>query len=107
MFNKKNSKVGKEGNKWVYALLMAFPVLHFCVFYIYVNANSIAMAFQNVDPTTHKITWTLSNFAEQFKFLVSDDAINMLKVSLLGYVIHLAIGLTMGFAVCLLRVQKT
>ena len=96
MFNKKNSKVGKEGNKWVYALLMAFPVLHFCVFYIYVNANSIAMAFQNVDPTTHKITWTLSNFAEQFKFLVSDDAINMLKVSLLGYVIHLAIGLTMG-----------
>ena len=54
------------------------------------------MAFQNVDPTTHKITWTLSNFAEQFKFLVSDDAINMLKVSLLGYVIHLAIGLTMG-----------
>ena len=96
MFNRKNSKVGKEGNKWVYALLMAFPVLHFCVFYIYVNANSIAMAFQNVDPTTHKITWTLSNFAEQLKFLVSDDAINMLKVSLLGYVIHLAIGLTMG-----------
>ena len=96
MLNKPKSKVGQSGNKWVYILLMAFPVLHFCIFYVYVNANSIAMAFQNVDPVTGEVTWTLANFSEQFKFLTTGPALNMLKVSLLGYVIHLVVGLTMG-----------
>lgn len=96
MLNKSKNKVGRTGNKWVYALLMAFPVLHFCVFYVYVNANSIAMAFQNVDPVTGEITWTFANFAEQFKFLTTGPALNMLRVSLLGYVIHLVVGLATG-----------
>ncbi len=96
MLNKSKNKVGRTGNKWVYALLMAFPVLHFCVFYVYVNANSIAMAFQNVDPVTGEITLTFANFAEQFKFLTTGPALNMLRVSLLGYVIHLVVGLTTG-----------
>ena len=96
MLNKSKNKVGWTGNKWVYALLMAFPVLHFCVFYVYVNANSIAMAFQNVDPVTGEITWTFANFADQFKFLTTGPALNMLRVSLLGYVIHLVVGLTTG-----------
>ncbi len=96
MLNKSKNKVGRTGNKWVYALLMAFPVLHFCVFYVYVNANSIAMAFQNVDPVTGEITLTFANFADQFKFLTTGPALNMLRVSLLGYVIHLVVGLTTG-----------
>lgn len=96
MLNKSKNKVGRTGNKWVYALLMAFPVLHFCVFYVYVNANSIAMAFQNVDPVTGEITWTFANFADQFKFLTTGPALNMLRVSLFGYVIHLVVGLTTG-----------
>lgn len=96
MLNKSKNKVGRTGNKWVYALLMAFPVLHFCVFYVYVNANSIAMAFQNVDPVTGEITFTFANFADQFKFLTTGPALNMLRVSLLGYVIHLVVGLTTG-----------
>ena len=96
MLNKSKNKVGRMGNKWVYALLMAFPVLHFCVFYVYVNANSIAMAFQNVDPVTGEITFTFANFADQFKFFTTGPALNMLRVSLLGYVIHLVVGLTTG-----------
>lgn len=96
MLNKSKNKVRRTGNKWVYALLMAFPVLHFCVFYVYVNANSIAMAFQNVDPVTGEITLTFANFADQFKFLTTGPALNMLRVSLLGYVIHLVVGLTTG-----------
>lgn len=91
MPNKSKSKIGQTGNKWVYALLMAFPLLHFCVFYVYVNANSIAMAFQNVDPVTGERAWVFSNFAEQFKFLATGPALNMLRVSLLGYVVHLVI----------------
>ena len=94
MPNKSKSKIGQTGNKWVYALLMAFPLLHFCVFYVYVNANSIAMAFQNVDPVTGERVLVFSNFAEQFKFLATGPALNMLRVSLLGYVVHLVVGLT-------------
>ena len=96
MQNKSKSKIGQTGNKWVYALLMAFPLLHFCVFYVYVNANSIAMAFQNVDPVTGERVLVFSNFAEQFKFLATGPALNMLRVSLLGYVVHLVVGLTTG-----------
>ena len=96
MPNKSKSKIGQTGNKWVYALLMAFPLLHFCVFYVYVNANSIAMAFQNVDPVTGERVLVFSNFAEQFKFLATGPALNMLRVSLLGYVVHLVVGLTTG-----------
>lgn len=96
MLKKSKSKVGQPGNKWVYASLMAFPVLHFCVFYVYVNIKSIAMAFQNVDPVTGGITWTFANFAEQFKFLTTGPAMNMLRVSLLCYAVHLVVGLTTG-----------
>ena len=110
MPNKSKSEIGQTGNKWVYTLLMAFPVLHFCVFYVYVNANSIAMAFQNVDPVTGEKIWVLANFAEQFKFLTTGPAINMLRVSLLGYVIHLVVGLTTGllfaYYVCKKRVMS-
>lgn len=94
--NRSKSKIGKEGNVWVYILLMAFPVIHFCIFYIYVNANSIAMAFQNIDPETQKISWTFSNFTEQFEFLKTGYAASMLKVSLLGYVVHLVVGVSLG-----------
>ena len=104
MPNKSKSKIGQTGNKWVYALLMAFPLLHFCVFYVYVNANSIAMAFQNVNPVTGEIVLVFSNFAEQFKFLATGPALNMLRVSLLGYVVHLVVD--HGGIVCILRVQK-
>ena len=88
MQNKSKSKIGQTGNKWVYALLMAFPLLHFCVFYVYVNANSIAMAFQNVDPVTGERVLVFSNLAEQFNFLPTGTALKNLRVSLLVYLVH-------------------
>ena len=94
--NKSKSKIGKDGNVWVYILLMAFPLIHFCIFYIYVNANSIAMAFQIIDPKTLKIGWTFSSFSEQFEFLKTGYALSMLKISLLGYAVHLVVGVSLG-----------
>lgn len=45
-----------------YIALMAIPVLQFCIFYIYVNFNSIVMAFQSYDTLTGSVEFSLANF---------------------------------------------
>ena len=45
------------------------PILHFFVFYLYLNLNSFLLAFQM--PKTY--TWTLSNFAEFWDKLTSPN----------------------------------
>lgn len=45
-----------------YIGLMAIPVVQFIVFYIYVNWNSIVMAFQSYDTLSGTTTYSLANF---------------------------------------------
>lgn len=40
-----------------YFSLMAFPIIHFIIFYVIVNGNSFLMAFQRYNPTTGKYFW--------------------------------------------------
>ncbi len=49
------------------AAFLAWPTINFCVFYIGVNVNSIAMAFQRSVPGTAIKYWTLDNFARIFR----------------------------------------
>ena len=44
-----------------YVLLLAWPVLQFCVFYIYVNLNSFLLVFQHYDGLTSKFVWNSGN----------------------------------------------
>mgnify|MGYP003321929055 CR=1 FL=1 len=48
---KKASKLGINNirEKTFYALFIAIPVIHFLVFYVYINFNSILLAFQEHD----------------------------------------------------------
>ena len=55
------SKFEKMDFPFIY-LLIAFPVLQFIVFWIYVNASSIALSFQ-----TSQGEWTLKNIEAVFK----------------------------------------
>lgn len=94
---KTKSKVGKEGNVWVYITLMAFPVAQFVLFYLIVCLNSFKMAFQELDPTTYEVIGvTMSNFASQIKMLFSYDTLLMVKISLYGYLTHLIVGVPLG-----------
>lgn len=65
---KKASKLGinNRREKTFYALFISIPVIHFLVFYVYINFNSILLAFQHHDLVAggYKITFAKwSNFS--------------------------------------------
>jgi len=71
----KKQSAGRRRALGFYLLLMLVPVLHFCFFYVYVNFNSILMAFRHyaVDPDLGLYStfagW--DNFSDAWKFLTS------------------------------------
>lgn len=60
---KKKKGNSKQRNLFILCLVTV-PLLQFCIFYIYVNFNSILMAFQTVKGG--KTIWTLGNFQALF-----------------------------------------
>ncbi len=94
---KRKSKVGKEGNVWVYVALMAFPVLQFLIFYVLVSLNSFKLAFHEYKGPVFRLedSWGFDNFKKGIEFL-SGDGLSFIKVSLIGYFTHLCIGVPLG-----------
>lgn len=87
----------KRKNLLFYCLLMAFPLAQFVVFYIGVNVNSILMAFQRIDVSNDTITWTLDNIKNAFQSMTgSPELLPILYVSIIAYVLLLAIGTPLG-----------
>ncbi len=96
---KRKSKVGKEGNVWVYVSLMALPMLQFILFYVVVNINSFKLAFSDIrveNRVTKNYGFTFDNFKEQFQFFFSARCWEYLKISLWGYFSHLIVGVPLG-----------
>lgn len=93
-----SNKIGLRRSLLFYSLMIAWPVLQFCVFYIGVNFNSVLMSFKDFKNTTD-YDWSLRNFKEWLDF---DDTTygalipGALKISLKAYAISLFIGLPMG-----------
>ena len=59
-----NSIERKDKKKLLFYICgVAFPVLQFVVFYVFVNFNSILMAFQKYDRLTNSYSFTLENFS--------------------------------------------
>lgn len=61
-----------------YLAFIAFPVIHYLVFYVYINFNSFILAFRNyyVDDTTKMLTFGgagFSNFVDGWKVLVENS----------------------------------
>lgn len=49
-------------------LMLAFPVLHFLIFFVYINVNTILMCFQRLSFTTNEINFVgLDNFGKLFQ----------------------------------------
>lgn len=81
--------------------MLALPVLHFFVFYVYVNINSILMAFQL--PTDGvKPIWSLENFKTIFvEFAQSNSLIlSALKNTLIFFFSGLLITLPLSILMC-------
>lgn len=83
--NQKNELRRKEKRVFLTAML-AIPVVHFLVFYLYINFSSFVFAFQDAQGG-----WTVENFEYFFKELTaSDGSVGLaLKNTLLYFVVGL------------------
>lgn len=79
-----NKKIMKGRLKWQRIFLftmLVIPLMHFCVFYIYMNSRFITMAFQS-----RTGTWTLDNFKKFFEAAGRDGDIGIaVKNTILFY----------------------
>lgn len=100
-YNKNNKRKGFKVNKDLlfYCLLLLWPVLQFCVFYIFVNFNSILLVFQHYDGLSSKFVWNtkgelFSNFANAFSNTTATpkEFISMIGKSALSWACGLFFG---------------
>lgn len=76
------------------ACLVTLPLIHYLIFYVYVNFNSVLLAFQRYDNGVY--VW---NGVENFRRLINEFMregymLTCIKNSLTYYVIHTAVGTT-------------
>ena len=90
------SKLNKRTKEQIFIWsMLAIPIAHFLVFWVYVNFDSILLAFRNIDYAAGgEEYWTLENFETVFKMFKGEVAginlshygLNTLKFWLLGTV---------------------
>lgn len=81
-----------------YCLLLAWPVLQFCVFYIGVNFNTVLMAFQSYDALTNTTTFVWFDNFKQFFFNLANDVmyLDAIKNSFIMWFVGLFISMPVG-----------
>lgn len=84
----------KQKDMIFYIIMMAYPVIQFCIFYIGVNFNSILLAFKQYDSGVDGFSSAgfifvgFKNFLDVFNRFITDSALSSsLKNSLLVYVV--------------------
>ncbi len=94
----KEKKVLKKRQKDMIfvACLVFLPLIHYALFYVYVNINSIVIAFQTYDVASDSYAWNnFANFTRLYKeFIREGFLLTSLRNSLLYYVINTAISTT-------------
>lgn len=97
--NKPRKNRGKTIFYWT---ILAFPLLQFAIFYIGVNLNSFALAFQTFDLYGEGLKFIgfdqlFANFVAVFqKFKEADYLLKAFNNSILAYLIGLFVGLTLA-----------
>lgn len=90
-----NRKIKKNWRKSLFVGgVLAYPLICFLVFYVFVNANSIIMAFQRIDVYGNKTFYGIENFRAYFGKMFDGSGTlvsTSIKNSLLMYVINLVI----------------
>lgn len=112
---KKRTRAAK-GDMLFYVLMMAWPILQFCVFYIAVKFNSILYSFQRYDKLSRTFTWTLDYVKSALKMMTASPAlVETMKMTLLFFLLFTGINTPLGllfsyyiskkqFASCFFRV---
>ena len=85
----------REKDLIFYIIMMAWPVVQFCIFYIGVNANSFLMAFQRMSMEGEVYEWTFDVMVEAFGTILGWHDKNMLMAAERSFQVY-AIGLFIG-----------
>lgn len=97
---KKGFSIKRRNELIFYSALLFIPLLQFCVFYIYVNINSIILAFQEYSLISGSKFTGLANFKTVISELVNNTTLqNSLKNTFLVFLLGLAIGTTLPLCV--------
>ena len=98
----KESKMSTWNRKRLayYILMFAIPVIQFCIFYLYVNFNSVMLAFKDMDVKgNYEIVW-FDNFRLVFSDLFTDlNMLNSLKNTGILFGLTMLIGIPLPMAV--------
>lgn len=93
---KKRTRAAK-GDMLFYVLMMAWPILQFCVFYIAVKFNSILYSFQRYDKLSRTFTWTLDYVKSALKMMTTSPAlVETMKMTLLFFLLFTGINTPLG-----------
>ena len=93
---KKRARAAK-GDMLFYVLMMAWPILQFCVFYIAVKFNSILYSFQRYDKLSRTFTWTLDYVQSALKMMTTSPAlVETMKMTLLFFLLFTGINTPLG-----------
>lgn len=93
---KKRTRAAK-GDMLFYVLMMAWPILQFCVFYIAVKFNSIMYSFQRYDKLSGAVTWTLDYVRNALKMMTTSPVLlDAMKMTLLFFVLFTGINTPLG-----------
>lgn len=93
---KKRTRAAK-GDMLFYVLMMAWPILQFCVFYIAVKFNSILYSFQRYDKLSRTFTWTLDYVKSALKMMMTSPAlVETMKMTLLFFLLFTGINTPLG-----------
>ena len=87
--------INNKTEKLFYALFIAIPVIHFLVFYVYINFNSILLAFQEytLGEGGYEISFVkLENFKTAWQHTFGAEGWIRIKNSFLLFVIVLCVG---------------
>lgn len=100
---KSGLKTAKRKDLIFYILMIAFPVIQFCIMYIGVNINSILLAFKSFNRELNQFVFVgfdnIVNFFEEFKtsYTLQKALLNSILVWLLCTIITLPLSLLFSF----------
>lgn len=93
---KKRTRAAK-GDMLFYVIMMAWPILQFCVFYIAVKFNSVMYSFQRYDKLSGSVTWTLDYVRNALKMMTTSPVlVDAMKMTLLFFVLFTGINTPLG-----------
>ena len=85
-----------------YIFMIAFPILQFCVFYVYLNFSVIVMAFEEYTESAgavgYDISYSLNNFRFVIDYMFKPENVLMIRNSLLWFVLHTFVGTLLALA---------